>query len=329
MTVDFGMNDAGYRAFDPGRYRAYTNGLRGIADKAKDANIRVAWLTPSPVEKNEDGPAMQGYNETLEKFSEGVKEIAMKNGGLFVDQFRPFVEVEDKARAADPKKRIGGGDVVHPGPPGQAVMAWAILRGLHFPTEVSAVEINAAERKVEQARRCKVTDVEARDGGIRFRRQDEALPFFPSRAESILQWVPIRDQLNDYRLKVTGLKVGRYDVLLGGTKVADYGADELGQGVNLAGPALKQGPVADRVHAVERAVEAKNRYFHDRIFRGVVLAQVSIPDFLDLKVSPRDIEAKREAAVEERMKKMPELDEAIQKALVIEPHEVELVPAAK
>ena len=71
MTVDFGMNDGGYVKFTPQAFKDYIDGLRGIAAQAKAAGIRVAWLTPSPVEKSELGPALEGYNETLEKFSEG------------------------------------------------------------------------------------------------------------------------------------------------------------------------------------------------------------------------------------------------------------------
>jgi lysophospholipase L1-like esterase len=329
LTVDFGMNDGGYGGFNPGLYKAYMDGLQGIADQAKAAHIRVAWLTPSPFEKKADGLALQGYNETLEKFSAGVKEIAERNEGLFVDQFHPYVKLEDEARAANPRNRIGGGDEVHPGPPGQAVMAWAILKGLHFPELVSAVEIDAGSGKVTGQKNCKADELEVKDGRVRFRRHDEALPFFPEEAKGILKWVPIRDELNDYRLKVTGLAEGRYEVRLGGKKVAEYPAGDLASGVNLAGPALAEGPVADQVRAVWKAVKDKNDYFHGRIFRGVVLAQVNVPDFLDLKLSPQEIEARRQAALKERLEKMPELDEAIQKALAIQPHEVEIVPAGK
>jgi hypothetical protein len=130
--------------------------------------------------------------------------------------------------------------------------------------------------------------------------------------------------MNQYGLKVKGLKAGRYEIRLGGKKVAEHTAAELAAGVNLATAALTTGPVAEQVNEVWQAVVAKNRYFHDRIFRGVVLAQVSIPDFLDIKVS--DVEAKRKAAFEERMKKMPELDAAVRKALVVKPHQVDIVP---
>src|SRR5262249_30673166 len=145
MTVDFGMNDGNYQPFAPEAFRVYMKGLQGIADQAQAAKIRVAWITPSPMENAENGPALRGYNETFEKFSAGVREIAKKNHGLFIDQFHPFIELQDKARVADPKNRIGSdrehrGDPVHPAAPGQALMAWAILKGLHFPALVSSVE---------------------------------------------------------------------------------------------------------------------------------------------------------------------------------------------
>ncbi len=327
MSVDFGMNDGGYRAFDEGGYKAYMDGLTGMANQAQAAGIRVAWLTPSPIEKNEDGNAIQGYNETLEKYSAGVKQIANGSGGLFVDQFHPFIAAQDKARDASAKNRIGGGDAVHPGAPGQALMAWAILKGLNFPALVSNVEIDATAKQVAKTENCKVSELTVGDGGVSFQRLDAALPFFPVEAEKINAWAPVRDELNRYRLKVSGLKAGRYEVRLGGTKVADYTVDELGAGVNLAAAALAAGPVAEQVNTVWDAVRAKNSYYHDRIFRGVVLAQVSIPDFLDIKLSPAEIDAKKQLAIAERMPKLSELDAAIRQALIARPHRVEVVPA--
>src|SRR4051794_39212643 len=97
LTVDFGMNDGGYQAFKEQTFNVYMKGLQGIADQAKAANIRVLWITPQPVEHN-PGAAQESYNKTLEKFGEGVKEIAQKNDGLFADQFHPYWAVIQKAR---------------------------------------------------------------------------------------------------------------------------------------------------------------------------------------------------------------------------------------
>lgn len=257
-----------------------------------------------------------------------MKEIAQKNEGLFVDQFHPYLAVLDKARAAGPKyDRITGGDAVHPGPAGQALMAASILKGLKFPRLVASAEIDAGAKTCTTAMNTKITEIATKDGGLSFTRLDAALPFFPSEAASILKWAPILEDLNDYHLKVTGLKPGKYDISVGGTKVAQFSADELSKGVNLAAAVLTAGPITEQVKAVKAAVEAKNRFYHDRIFRGVTLANVgALPDWLDIKLTAAEIEAKRKAALAERMAKMPELDAAVKKTLEMKPHLVEITP---
>ncbi|MEI7955819.1 MAG: hypothetical protein WCJ66_11675, partial [Verrucomicrobiota bacterium] len=322
MTVDFGMNDA------EGSLKHFITGLQGIADQANNNKIRLALLTPQPVEKSEEGPALEGFATNLERFSSAIKEIAEKNQAAFVDQFHPYLLVLDKARAANPKYRIGGGDVVHPGQPGQTLMAAEILKGMSFPTLVAAAEINAASCKVVQNKNCQIEGLKvADDGRIEFQQQDNALPFFPDGdAKNILRWVPVLEQMNAYHLKVSGLKPGQYEVRLGRVKVADYSAAQLGAGVNLAAPALSAGPIADQVKAVVAAISTKNSYFHDRIFCGVLRAG-GVPEFMEMP--PEQVEAKRGEVFKERMRKMPELFGAIRKALVMQAHQVEVVPVQK
>jgi lysophospholipase L1-like esterase len=323
LTVDFGMNDGGYRPFDEGRFANYMKGLHGIADQAKAAGIRVAWITPQPVEHNPNNAKAEAYNETLERFSDGVKEIAEKNGGIFVDQFHPYWAVIHKAREKGEKGRITGGDAVHPGPPGQSLMAASILKGLGFPPLVSRVEISS--KQVGQAgvgtHNCEISELEGnQEGGVHttlsFKRLDKALPFFPEDAKGILKWAPLLEEMNQYGLTVKGLKPGRYEIRLGGTKVAERSAAELAKGVNLASEVLTAGPVADQVRKVWKAVQDKNRYFHDQIFRGVVL---------NGKLQGEQ----REALYAERTKRMPELDAAVREALAMRPYPVEILPLAK
>lgn len=328
MTVDFGMNDGSYRAFEEGTFKPYMDGLQGMADKAKAANIRVAWCTPQPLDNADQGPtALTGYNQTLEKFSDGVKVIAEKNGGLFVDQFHPYLAALDGARSKGPKyDRITAGDAVHPGPPGQALMAASILKGLSFPSLVSSAEIDAAGGKVVAAKNCTVENVAKKEGGVSFSRLDGALPFFPGEALSILPHAPILEELNDYRLKVTGLAAGKYEVRVGGKKIAELTAEQLAAGANLAAGALTDGPIAEQAKAVKAAVEAKNRFHHDMIFRGIVLSNVSIPEWLGLKLTAQEIEVKRQAAMTERLAKLPELDAEVAKTLAMKANMFEIVP---
>lgn len=328
VTVNFGMNDCGGPGsnFDAQRYKEFVASMQKIADQVQAAGIRVAWCTTTPAEVMDEGPSVLPYILNLEKFSAGVKEIAAANGNaLFIDQSHPFVAAIDRARAANPKNRIGGGDVVHPGPPGQTLMAAEILKGMRFPTLVAAVEINAAADKVVLSRNCMIAGLKiAPDGTIEFQQRDDALPFFPEGdAKSILEWVPVLEQMNGYHLKVTGLKEGRYAVRLGGAKVAEYSAAQLSAGVNLAAAVLAAGPIAEQVKAVGTAIGAKNSYFHDRIFCGVLRAG-GVPEFMEM--TEEQVEAKRTAVFNERMRKMPELFEAIKKTLVMEAHRVEVIP---
>jgi lysophospholipase L1-like esterase len=325
MTVDFGMNDGGYRAFEENGFKAYMGGLEGMAKQAAAANIRSAWVTPQPLDTGDQGAtALTNYNLTLEKYSEGVKTTAEKYHGVFVDQFHPYLSVLDKARAAGPKyDRITSGDAVHPGPPGQALMAASILKGLHFPKTVAKVFIYASAASLASCENTKVSNLKKEGEVIKFDQLDEALPFFPEDARSILKWTPILEDLNDYNLKVTGLKAGKYEIKLGGKKVAEVTADALATGVNLADAILKSGPIADQVKAVRKAVEAKNREYHDRIFRGIILAG-GVPDWLGIPAE--EVETRRKAAIEKRMAKVVELDGEVRKTLEIKPHTVEISP---
>ena len=325
MTVDFGMNDGSYRAFGEDTFKPYMDGLQGMANQAKAANIRTAWVTPQPLDNGEQGPtALTGYNQTLEKFSEGVKVIADKNGGLFVDQFHPYLTVLDRARGKGPKyDRITAGDAVHPGPPGQALMAASILKGLSFPPLVSSAELDATG-KVGAVQNCKIDGVVAKEGGLSFTRLDGALPFFPADAVSILPSAPILEELNQYSLKVTGLAAGKYEVRIGGKKVAMLTAEELAASTNLAAGALADGPIADQVKAVRAAVEAKNRFHSQMIFRGMVLSNP--PEWV-YEIIPRDeLEAKKQALIKERLGKLPVLDAEVAKTLVMKANMFEVVP---
>ena len=357
LTVDFGMNDGGYiwdgksvKLKDPKskelvekqftakdvevRLANYLKGQQGIADQAKAANIRVAWVTPQPVEHN-PGDINEKYNQTLEKFSDGVKQIAMKNDGLFADQFHPYWAVIDKARKAGEKGRITGGDAVHPGVPGQTLMAASILKALGFPKQVSSVEVSVGPNSGGgKAQNCGISDVIAKDGGVSFKRQDFALPFFPEQAKSILKWTPLLDEMNDYGLKVIGLQPGKYEVKIDGKMLkidakttATYTDKELAAGVNLAAVVLFEGPIADQVKEVVKAVTDKTNYYHDKIYSPLVLGRdlAKNPDFKD--VAKEDVAKRREALIAERLKMMPDLDAAIRKSLEPRSHVVEIVQA--
>ena len=73
---------------------------------------------------------------------------------------------------------------------------------------------------------------------------------------------------------------------------------------------------------IKEAVEAKNRYHHDQIFRGIVLT--GVPEWVHAVVPREHLEEKKKALIEQRLQKVSELDEQVAKALILRPHTFEI-----
>jgi hypothetical protein len=209
-------------------------------------------------------------------------------------------------------------------------MAASILGELGFPRQVSSVEIKCS--KGDATGLAKECDIKVESGnsaeGVKFTRKDLALPYFPNDAKSILKYAPLIEVMNYYGLKVTGLNPGKYEVKLGGKKVAEFTDKQLAEGVDLATAALTVGPVADHVNEIAKAVTDKTNFYHGQIYSPLVLGRnvnAKNPDFKD--VAKEDYGKRRDALIAERMQKMPEHDAAIRKALAPRSHLVEVVPA--
>src|SRR6266403_6385867 len=76
VTVKFGMNDHSYQAFREDIFRAYVRSQSQIAQMLELHGTRVAFLTPQPIEDKRPDPDKDVRNESLRRFSEGLKEVA-------------------------------------------------------------------------------------------------------------------------------------------------------------------------------------------------------------------------------------------------------------
>lgn len=268
VTVDFGMNDHAYQAFRPDIFKAYVRSQTKITDVLKSHNIRVALLTPQPIEDKRADPDQDVRDQSLRKFSNGLKEVASKEGVTFVDQFDPYMGIMLHERAANPKAFIGGGDAVHPGPIGHTLMAWAILKGLGAPALVSRAEIDAAGKTVTAKEGCRIDNLKIEGGTESFDRLDEALPMpIDLPAEPALKLAPVLDDLSRYELRVTGLAPGTYQLIIDGEAAGKATAEKLGQGWNIANEA---GPITTQARELLKLVFKKNDVYYDR-WRNVQL----------------------------------------------------------
>jgi hypothetical protein len=125
------------------------------------------------------------------------------------------------------------GDPVHPGAPGQLMMAAALLAELGAEPFVSSATLDATG-KVLQSKGCRIEAVDAGGGKLAFDRTDERLPFpIPDEARAVLPLDPKILELSQYTLRVSGLKPGDYTLAINGVSAGKLSAKELEAGVNL------------------------------------------------------------------------------------------------
>jgi hypothetical protein len=319
VTVKFGMNDHSYQPFREDIFRAYVRSQTQIAEVLKAAGARVAFLTPQPIEDKRPDPDKDPRNQSLRRFSDGLREVAAKQGDTYVDQFDPYMTILLRERTGNQDRMVGGGDAVHPGPIGHTLMAWAVLKGLGASPLVSRVALDCSTKNVAAAQGCRVENLRIADGAISFDRLDDALPMpIDERAEPALELAPILQELDRYELQATGLSGKNYVITIDGDTAAQVSADELAKGSNLANSA---GPITKQAREVLAAVFKKNNLFFER-WRNVQL--FNFPQWLQ---SP-EADAKRSAELERLDKEIQEAEAQIDALRKPKSHHFELKPSA-
>jgi lysophospholipase L1-like esterase len=304
LTINFGMNDGGYGKFDKNRCDQFIKNTEKMLEAAKAAGVRVALCSPNAVDRRFKSNGAE-YLETQKEFYAPLAASAEKFGIPFSDQYAKTRTALEKMEAdkADAVKPFPDG--FHTAPSGGLFMAHAILTGLKAPAVVSDVTIDVPTSKVTE-KACKVTGLSADPSALEFSRLDDAIPFaIAPDFVSLLPYINDLKDLNYYGLKVTGLASGKYAVAVDGAEVAQYSAEELAAGVNLAN--ATKGPIFDQAKKVRDLINAKNQQVHQR-FRGVVM--FNAPDWL------ADVAAERKGAeLQKRFEKISADQAAIYEAV--------------
>jgi lysophospholipase L1-like esterase len=257
VTINFGMNDGQYKAPDDKVHINYLKYQTELVRKLTAAEVRVGLLSTSPVEgrKRKDGEA---YNQTLARFSDGLKDVAAANGAHHFDQFHPALAVLRKL-AEDKAAFDCFPDSVHTNARGGLLMAHSILTAMNAPAVVSDATVSTGDKRGSSTENCTVSDLKIQDGTISFTRLDKALPLVLSAEHKpLLPYLDDLAKLNRYGLTIIGLeKEAKYELSIDGKKVAVLTGGQLGQGVNLALGDL--GPIGARSAEVWKALLEKNQ----------------------------------------------------------------------
>ena len=282
VTVAYGINDIGWGTKADAEHRQkYLDSVRGIVEQCKARGVRVficsAAVTATDPDKSE--------NEFLQQMCDEGMKVSTSLGGGAIDVQRTMRQVQRRIKAAnanvtDDKKKetLHAPDGVHLNELGQTAMAYAILKGLGAPRDVSSVTVDAAAGKVDAAEGCTITDLFVDRDSVRFTRLDEGLPLnFGLFGALRYRFIPMHDEMNRYLLAVKGLPAGKYEVMASERKVGTYSAEQLAAGVNLASatadPWQPGGPWEAQAWLVNPLTDARNKAVEPEKFSADYLAQ--------------------------------------------------------
>jgi lysophospholipase L1-like esterase len=300
VSICFGMNDAGYSQFGEERYEKFAAAMTVLLGELKAAKAEAALLTPGPVDPDRGAAWLDGkmYNTVLARYAEGVRGLAEKKGLPVYDIHMLLADVQRRAKADDPEFTMIP-DAIHPGPPGQALMAYALLKALGCDEQASGLVIDAQTGGV-WTDRCAVEDLQTAEGEIRFRRRDEALPtYFDPEAATVYDYAPIVEELNQYSFRVAGLRPGNWKLTVASHEVGEFTADALAREVNLAthpGPWQELGKAVNDLNADQEGIYLQKRQLMG-IFRWIAtpppeaeVEKIALMDRLEEVVEARERE---------------------------------------
>lgn len=238
VIVAYGINDIGWGTkADDEHKKTYLDGIGGIVKACKKNDARVyicsAAITAEDPAKSEDS--------FLQKMCDEGMELSRSLDGNAIDVQRTMRGIQKRmwavnAKTPDKKNHdtLHTTDGVHLNDVGQLAMAFAILKGLGAPPDVSSVEIDADGAKLVAAEGCTVKELASNDA-LEFTRLDKGLPFNYGLFYPLsYRHIPVPDELNRYTLTIKNLPKGDYELTVDGRGLGTYRAEQLEGGVNIA-----------------------------------------------------------------------------------------------
>lgn len=267
VTVAYGINDIGWgmKANDQTK-AAYLESLRTIIERCRNHGVRV-FICSAAITAEAPDAAAEGF---LQKMCDEGLAMAKEQGAGTIDVMRSMREVQRRMVASNSKEQdeskhasLHVNDGVHLNDLGQMAMAWALLKGLGAPPEVSSLALDAPEGKITASESCTAHEIALTPDGGSFVRLDERLPLNLQPLWMLMsRYIPLGDDLNRYQFQISGLKKGRYAMTAGGRKIGVWKDDELAKGINIASASTsgwEPGGVWDaQGHAVTQLTSARD-----------------------------------------------------------------------
>ncbi len=262
VTIMLGMNDGAYQPYDRAFFDVYAEGYRKFLTQLLDVHppIRVTLLEPSPYDAVTRPPQFGNYNDVMVRYGQFVRELAHEKDLFSVDLNAPLLLALQEALRIDPdnaRKLIP--DEIHPSPAASLLLGAALIKAWGGPSEISTVELNAANAADVRAENANVTKLKV-GTALSWFEQEAALPL-PLEITDPLVALILRSSdtiqgMDQELLLVKGLPPAHYTLRIDGDSVGVWTSQQLAAAINLAlvsTPMLRQSMA---VHSLTRRLLA-------------------------------------------------------------------------
>lgn len=306
VTVAFGINDIGWGTkADDEHKQLYLDGIKSIIERCRERRVRPIICSPAITAEDPDTAEMNYLQKMTDEGlalakSLGAETIDLQRGMRSVQ--RRVVDSNAKAKAED-QVRLHVKDGIHLDELGQLSMAYAIIKGLGAPEEVSSASIDAASAQSE-VQGCVILEVTKTDVGISFTRLDAGLPLNLGPLSQLQhRWIPVPDGINRYMLQVRNLPEGDYELTVDGRPLGKEKSGTLEKGLNIASMTASGwepgGPWDVQSCVVKELVDARDKLWMGGKLAGMYLAREGKADELQTEITRQDnelVDLQRKAA---------------------------------
>jgi lysophospholipase L1-like esterase len=297
VTVAFGVNDIGWgMKADAEHKQRYLEGIRAIIGRCKARNVRP-FICSAAITAEAPETAEKGF---LQNMTDEGLALAKSLGAGTIDLQRGMRDVQRRILAANAKEpdtkkhtRLHAEDGVHLNELGQLAMAYAMLKGLRAPEDVSSALLDAGAESVLRAQGCTISGVKKIGSGLEFVRLDEGLPLNLGILSGLnYRWVPLPEGINRYMLAVTNLPASEYEIRAEGRLLGKTSAAQLARGLNIssmtADPWEPGGPWDAQSDIVKELVDARDKLAMSALERSRFLTNAPAASALEQQTRELD-----------------------------------------
>ncbi len=244
VSILLGMNDGSYQPFNADIFATYQKDMTELVEKLREGGAIPILMSPTMFDsraaqanpRRQRDPAMLSqYNSVLAYYGRWLQDVAIETGTSYVDMFSLLNDLTVEAREKDPEFTLIK-DAIHPDPPGQIVMAYAMIDdlGLRRPLSNIRIQPNSKGDIKATATGGKVENLKATDTSVEFDWTADGLPWvLPEEAQAGVKLLNLGHRATKEGLEVHGLAPGKYHLLIDDVAIGTFPHTSLSRHIEL------------------------------------------------------------------------------------------------